>query len=334
MGLHRHNTYWAFDERQWDIRQRLFWATYVLDRTVCFNLGRPLTLSDEQIDAALPGPDVAQSAGDEPCIALAVHHIRLRQIQARIITEVYTAGRLKALTGEPQRLQILVSIQGELDQWREQLGAVYSPELSSHSFEWYERLYHTTTAALHRATPLFPRPSEASIRRCYEASSRAVRIYYSLWRASEMERSWMLIQGTFLAGITMLYTIWASEAFSQAVRIDEVCESCRMCSVVLAALGSGNGPSKFCSALETLTNLTTRKLLAQVQQQQQQQPDGCASSALYGGHGGEMSPTDSFCLDPGVYLGWPEKFNFHTALANPDSVTELFGELINWQGSG
>lgn len=139
----------------------------------------------------------------------------------------------------------------------------------------------------------------------------------------------MLIQGTFLAGITMLYTIWASDTFSQIVRIDEVSELCRMCSNTLAVLGSGNAPSKFCDALETLTNLTTKKLVAQLQQRANANAN---NGPLYTN---DMYPSDLLSIDPTLYfsnMSWPEEFNFHNALMNPDSITEVFGELINWHG--
>ena len=208
-----------------------------MDRTVCFNLGRPVTLSDDHIDALFPSPE-RQSQTPEPSIALALHHIQLRGIQTRIISEVYTVGKSKALADDHQRAEILASIQHQLDEWRSQLNVVYSAHHTPHSFKWYERLYYTTTSSLHRATPLFPRPTEDSIRLCYEASGHAVRIYYSLLRSNEMEHSWVLISGCFLAGITMLYSLWSSDILSKSVRLEEVTESCRMCSNVLAVLSA------------------------------------------------------------------------------------------------
>ncbi|OKL59507.1 hypothetical protein UA08_05033 [Talaromyces atroroseus] len=327
MGLHRHNPDWSFTVDEWDIRRRLFWVTYALDRTVCFNLGRPLTLSDDHIDALFPSPE-RHGHADEPNIALALHHIQLRSIQTRIISEVYTVSKSKTTIDYHQRVQILDAIQKELDDWRNRLDSIYSSHQTPHSFQWYKRLYHTTTASLHRATPLFPRPSEESIKRCYNASTRAVRIYHSLLRSHEMEYSWMFISGCYLAGITMFYTLWSSGCLPKTVRLDEVTESCRMCSNVLAVLSvQWRASPEFIDTYEALANITTKRLVKELQQR-------CISDAAYGSNDmsltqdTDISPESGLLLDS---LSWPQDFNFSTALTNPDCITEVFGDLLREQ---
>ncbi|KAL4898198.1 fungal-specific transcription factor domain-containing protein [Aspergillus ambiguus] len=328
MGLHRHNPDWNFAPDEWDIRQRLFWVTYAMDRTVCFNLGRPLTLSDDHIDALFPDADGQKAPDQEPRIGLAVHHIRLRRIQARIISEIYTVGKSRS-TGieDHQRAGVLCSIQSELDRWHGELKTIYSGEQTPHSFQWYERLYYTTTAAVHRATPLFPRPSEESIRRCYEASGNAVRIYYTLLRSHELEHSWILLSGCFLAGITNLYALWSSDALSQSVQLVEVTEICRMCSNVLAVLSAQwKASSEFSDTYESLTNITTKRLVKQLQQRY-------SSGALYD-NDISSSPGQMFSLETSPSLDsliWPQDFNFHTALVNPQCITEVFDDLLRGQ---
>lgn len=321
MGLHRHNPDWKFSPDEWDIRQRVFWVTYAIDRTVCFNLGRPVTLSDDHIDAPFPSAEW-QSQPPEPSIALALHHIRLRIIQTRMINEVYTLGKSKTQATAHERGQILASIQQQLDEWRSQLSQIYSSHQTPHSFKWYERLYYTTTASLHRATPLFPRPTEDSIRQCHDASANAVRTYYSLHRSNEMEQSWILLSGCFLAGITMLYSLWSSDALAKGVRLEEVTETCRMCSNILAVLSSKwKASDEFSDTFESLTNITTKRLVEQLQQRYRGDP-------LY------ASPPGMFPFDQGMVLdslSWPQDLNFHTALTNPNCITDVFDDLLRAQ---
>lgn len=335
MGLHRHNPDWNFLPDEWDIRRRLFWVTYALDRTVCFNLGRPLTLSDDHIDALFPDPIFPGE--NEPSIALAVHHIYLRRIQTRIISEIYTVGKSHSFTPCPQRTQVLASIQTELDQWRERLSRVYSPDDTPHSFLWYERLYYTTTASIYRATPLFPHPSEDSIRRCYEASTSAVRTYYTLLRSNEMGHSWIFVSGCFLSGITILYALWSSDTLSQSVQLDEVTECCRMCSNVLAVLSAKwKASSNFSDTYESLTTITIKRLVRQLQLKYSM-GEGSGSGAaneIY------LAPEQILPVDPGLStldsLSWPQDFNFHSVLTNPDCITDVFDDLLreqwnNWE---
>ncbi|KAF9883635.1 hypothetical protein FE257_003107 [Aspergillus nanangensis] len=328
MGLHRHNEDWNFGPEEWDIRRRLFWVTYALDRTVCFNLGRPLTLSDDHIDALFPDPLYCL---DERSIPLAIHHIHLRRIQTRIISEIYTVGRSHVLVSDTQRADILTSIQSELDHWRSELSIIYSPDDTPHSFQWYERLYFTTTASLYRATPLFPRPSGDSIRRCYEAAANAVRTYHLLLRSNEMGHSWILVSGCFLAGITVLYTLWSNDQFSQSVQIDEVTECCRMCSNVLAVLSAKwKDSGKFSDTYDSLTKITIRRLVRQLQMKPILSQESSCSVTL------EPALPNDMELPLLDSLSWPQDFNFDSMLTNPDCITDVFDDVLreqwgNWE---
>lgn len=45
-----------------DMKRRLFWMAYKLDRQLCFNLGRPPMISDEFINVPVsPNPPLASS---------------------------------------------------------------------------------------------------------------------------------------------------------------------------------------------------------------------------------------------------------------------------------
>ncbi|KAJ5232539.1 hypothetical protein N7468_005495 [Penicillium chermesinum] len=247
MGLHRHNADWKFSPDEWDIRQRVFWVTYAIDRTVCFNLGRPVTLSDDHIDTPFPNAE-SQSQSPEPSIALALHHIRLRIIQTRIINEVYTLGNSKTQDTAHQRGQILASIQEQLDEWRSQLRQIYSSHQTPHSFK--------------------------------------------------------------------------CDILAKGVRLEEVTETCRMCSNILALLSAKwKVSAEFSDTFDSLTNITTKRLVEQLQQRYRGDP-------LYDSPPGMFSFNQGMGLDS---LSWPQDLNFHTALTNPDCITEVFDDLLRAQ---
>lgn len=317
-----------------------------MDRTVCFNLGRPLTLTDDHIDALFPAETETEPNGSsQASIALALHHVRLRKIQSRIICEVYVNGtKLKESTSNARRLQKIQDIHDTLDDWRHELSLIYKAEHTPHTFDWYERLYYTTIAVLYRATPLFPVPPEDMIQKCYQASSKALTIYYSLLRTNEMEPSWMLIQGCFLAGITMLYAVWSCPGLSRTVRLEEITERCRICSVVLAALSAKwNVAGGVSDTFEKLANATTRKLVTQLQwtattttpavvetpaaQQLSSIPQAVTADPI------SVQPTIPFPDLPLPVPDWPSALDLDAAFTDEYGIPGIFEDIFNGQNT-
>jgi hypothetical protein len=55
LGLHRCPTrYTSFSVREKELRQRIFWSLYNLDRFICQSMGLPLGLSDDDLDVCFP----------------------------------------------------------------------------------------------------------------------------------------------------------------------------------------------------------------------------------------------------------------------------------------
>lgn len=69
----------TFDER----RKRIFWTTYMLERSVARAMGQSHSISDRDIDAALPTNIDVELDTDE-AIFSAIHIFRLQQIDSKI----------------------------------------------------------------------------------------------------------------------------------------------------------------------------------------------------------------------------------------------------------
>lgn len=54
LDLHREPAVGAFDQHEVQLRRRLFWSVYSLDRVTSISLGRPFSITDRQIDVKLP----------------------------------------------------------------------------------------------------------------------------------------------------------------------------------------------------------------------------------------------------------------------------------------
>jgi hypothetical protein len=138
IGLHRHRKNWKFNPAELDLRRRVFWTAYAVELSAAFNLGRPPSIPDEHIDALFP-----EESADN---AMALHHIRHRQIQSKILNKVYCApGRLKNLS-DAERNAILHKLQSELEDWRIALSDVCARSTPSYPLQQVS----PTICTLHR----------------------------------------------------------------------------------------------------------------------------------------------------------------------------------------
>jgi hypothetical protein len=130
LGLHRRRV--AFEEEDLDhddLRRRVFWSCYCLDRQVSIILGRPFALADRDIDAILPTGTEWDSTGSMACF---VHLCRLRIIESHIQQSVY---RVDEPQGEcPSNLSSFID---QLDDWKMNIPKTNQAAVSK-SFENYD----------------------------------------------------------------------------------------------------------------------------------------------------------------------------------------------------
>ncbi|KAF9324067.1 hypothetical protein BGZ91_003183 [Linnemannia elongata] len=109
LGMHRNSARWHLPPLETEIRKRLWWACYVMDRWVSACLGRPVAIDDNDCDVAFPSvveqdwadPDCdaasvaeeSQKLKEESSLALQyfVESIKLAQILGQILARVYSA---------------------------------------------------------------------------------------------------------------------------------------------------------------------------------------------------------------------------------------------------
>lgn len=137
LGMHRRDRGGTESLLEAEMRKRVFWTAYSLDRQNSIMLGRPFAISDRDIDAELP-VDVNESIQDETSLRKAleasrsrcegdapktstslspfVHIIRLRQIESQIQQTIYRVDRPTV----PSVAQVEKFI-GILEDWKERI---------------------------------------------------------------------------------------------------------------------------------------------------------------------------------------------------------------------
>lgn len=160
LGMHRRQN--AQEHPDHEIRRRVFWACYCLDRMTTTTLGRTFAIADRDINAELPSEDpqfcylTAESPGDShwPNVSLFAHVIKLRQLQSRVFRTVWRVDKDvigTAASDDRKRLDEKVEdIQALLDGWLSKLPLpteevrdklwIHDPELICHDSHEYFQL--------------------------------------------------------------------------------------------------------------------------------------------------------------------------------------------------
>lgn len=117
LGLHRQTA--AMNRLGFDVemRKRLFWSCYTMDRQISIPLGRPFSISDRDIDVPLP-LDVDESCQDIRALEIAstlepdvprkesttltafLHILRLRRIESNIQQSIYRVDEAVNVTDD------------------------------------------------------------------------------------------------------------------------------------------------------------------------------------------------------------------------------------------
>ncbi|KAJ5498511.1 C6 transcription factor [Penicillium expansum] len=125
LGLHRKAYETNMDPFTTQMRRRLFWTVYYLERVVSMSLGRPFSISDRHIDLDLPlevdddieDPTLLTAPLDPTkttTLTFAIYLFKLRRIDSRIQHKIYRADRpLSSLRPKMDPLYL------ELEQWKE-----------------------------------------------------------------------------------------------------------------------------------------------------------------------------------------------------------------------
>ncbi|KAJ5621292.1 C6 transcription factor [Penicillium herquei] len=260
LGLHRKANEINMDPFSAQMRRRLFWTVYYLERVVSMSLGRPFSISDRHIDLDLPW-DVDDDVED-PAILTApqdltktsnltfsIYLFKLRRIDSRIQHKIYRADRpLSSLRPKMDPLYL------ELEQWKESAFLRFTgPDLD------YPMLHYNRAVRLliQPFLPLLP-ITDPFYHICLRAAGEICQSHKRLHQTLEYGHSFLAVQTVFMAGITLLYAVWTHTEQVWSVRMSN---DIRACSTVLFVMGERAAwVKKYRDAFELLVNAAMEKL--------------------------------------------------------------------------
>ncbi|PWY83701.1 fungal-specific transcription factor domain protein [Aspergillus sclerotioniger CBS 115572] len=234
LGLHRKfpgklpkggNTYL---ERE--LRKRILWSAYMLDRYLSVMFGRPRLLHDEDIDQDLPDEvndedmlqdDPAQRTGSADCMMVAsILHFKLGRILGDISRQLYTVNP----SSRSPPLETAARLTSELEQWKSAAPPLFNsvratsliPPLCRQSqvlqLAYSHAVIHATRSFLLndfsdlRRRPQVPHPVVSShVRKCVQAAQEVMELVDGLAKQSVLIQSFWFTHYVCFCAITVVY---------------------------------------------------------------------------------------------------------------------------------
>ncbi|KAG2417348.1 hypothetical protein HFD88_008567 [Aspergillus terreus] len=213
-----------------ELRKRIFWSAYTLDKYLSVMFGRPRLLHDEDTDQELPDEmndedmleeDPERRTGSADCMMIAsVLHFRLGRILGEISRQLYTVN---PRSRDPP-LETAVRLVSELERWRETAPPLFNgvrpssliPPLCRQSqvlqLAYSHSMIHATRSfLLNDFTDLGRRPSiphptvTGHIRKCIAAAEDVMTLVDGLGKQGVLIQSFWFTHYVCFCAITVVY---------------------------------------------------------------------------------------------------------------------------------
>ncbi|KAL2814499.1 hypothetical protein BJX63DRAFT_420833 [Aspergillus granulosus] len=338
-----------------ELRKRILWSAYTLDKYLNVIFGRPRLLHDEDIDQELPDEvndeDILQ---DDPAMRLgtadsmmiaSVLHFRLGRILGEISRQFYTVNPIY----RESPLEAAVRITSDLEKWKETTPPLFNsvrptsliPPLCRQSqvlqLAYCHAMIHATRAfLLNDFTDLSRRPTAphpmltAHVSKCLEAAEHVMKLVDSIAK-----------QGTLIQSFWFTHHHRMSSASESAeidsVRVRSLFSLAELCQQHLAEATRKNCPSRRYGIILEETRLEVHKQLGSLACSIQHSPQNARLSFVRNQESVlEQRPTDQ--VDSNAAIFDSQSLNFEGGFRPSGFVDEPFGMsdtgfLDNLEGS-
>ncbi|EPS29636.1 hypothetical protein PDE_04586 [Penicillium oxalicum 114-2] len=229
LGLHRcPGRFSCFSARETEIRRRLFWSIYSLDRYLSQALGIPLGIRDDDIDVCFPNAETHNSSSKEiahdPRLDLLSHLARFAQVRGLILElRNKSISHSNASTAEASR------VNGEIAQWWNRVyDAVYLTDDIAEFQTWtsakfspchrllLEILRHEAIISMNRPLLAAKKPNpeyKHALQTCISSSrSLLLALKNHLSSAFDAPLTWPSYTWiTWIASLILMYASWEGE---------------------------------------------------------------------------------------------------------------------------
>lgn len=237
--------------QQLEMRYRLFWSVYNLDRLSSVSLGRPVAIHDDDINVPFP-----QILDDDETEDIAVNRliINLRKLEGTVLRKVHSVNIYKNFANtaklQDEVCQVILSdLRQEIEAWYDQAKSLDRANTSArHSVSfhvlipWYAARYHHLLILLYRPSYLNPHPSQDLLDTLGKSCLETLAYTYKLFKAKLLPLNWTTLYRFLMVCTTILYCLckWAIDLMESKT---EIC----YCIEIFQAFGSDWIVAKKCA---------------------------------------------------------------------------------------
>jgi hypothetical protein len=217
LGLHREAHYGNVPPYEGQLRRRLFWTVYFLERVIAVSLGRPYSIADRDIDASLP-LEIDDTVRDDGLIArtlavspsptfqasrpssnitLGIQCIRLKRLESHIQGKIYRVDR--PITSLVSKISPILRL---LEDWHRAL-----PPSTPYESDYLNMHYYKAVRLLLQPFLMILPPTDQRISLCLQASGQICQIFKRLHQRDSYGHSFVALHSVFIAGVTMWYIL-------------------------------------------------------------------------------------------------------------------------------
>jgi hypothetical protein len=212
-GFHREARYRKLRPLEAEAQRRLFWSVYIIERYSAWSLGRPFSISEEEIDVQ-PPLDLDDSATDDNAISRYLQpnpgtemaqpkgtmsrfiaSVRLQRIVSQIHTRIYRVDK-KAST----LFSEIAPLMAALNNFRETL-----PSLDLDDRDFVHMHWHNSVRMLIQPFLSILESQDELISTCIASSGSMCQLFKRLRQRDFTGYSFLLANSVFMAGLTMWY---------------------------------------------------------------------------------------------------------------------------------
>lgn len=214
-------------QRDVEMRYRLFWGVYLMDRMISVSLGRPVGINDDDIN--IPLPEVLDSV-EESDVKITRLIIGLRKLEGQILKQVHSVNAGEDISDE-HRLAVLDTLKNQIEEWYANSGKlklfVTSAELTALSISfhglspWYAARYHHLIMLLYRPSYLNPKPSLDILETLGKACLQNLSYTYHLYTSALLPLNWITLYRFLTVCSTILYCLcnWSIDLIDSKTEI-------------------------------------------------------------------------------------------------------------------
>lgn len=230
LGCHRYNPDWDFGELKNELRNRLFWSTYSLERSIAMLLKRGVSLRKQAIDTPLPKLSSFDFIADDNFFVSKeqkLHEklrlkpmlltIKISQIYGDILETLYltTGSGPREFESMEERIEFKKRTHSFLENWMGQVEKDIPKR--KHIFHELRIRYGITSINLHRQTPGLPQPDDHSILICKQQCETCIDSY--IWL---LQDGWRLapvyVNDIVDIGLLVVFSCWKLDANSENLK--------------------------------------------------------------------------------------------------------------------